>query len=56
VDFTQSDWLIDPSLSLEDVVAPTSVGIHLWNQKIKDFKNAPAPHGSFLARLQEEGR
>jgi hypothetical protein len=55
VDFTESDWLLDPSRSLDDVIAPDTAGIHLWNQKIKGFKNEPAPRGSFLARLQEEG-
>jgi hypothetical protein len=55
-DFTESDWLLDPSRSLDDAIAPDTVGIHLWNQKIKGFKNEPAPRGSFLARLQDEGR
>ena len=55
VNFTEADWLLDPARSLEDMIAPDSVGIHLWNQKIKAFKNAPAPRGSFLARLQAEG-
>jgi hypothetical protein len=49
-------WILDPRLKLEDVVSVQSVAIHLWNYCISDFKNDPAPAGSFLERLQREGR
>jgi hypothetical protein len=32
-----------------------TVTVHLWNERIKHFKEKPAPKGSFLARLQQEG-
>ena len=55
VNWRQAAWLRDPRIGLEDVVAPRSISIHLWNECIKSFKNDPAPAGSFLARLQQEG-
>ena len=50
------DWIRDPTVSLDDVVTQATVAIHLWNELIKDFKNEPAPEGSFLERLQREGQ
>jgi hypothetical protein len=49
-------WVRDPERRLEDVVTDRTVGVHLWNQCIAEFKDQPAPAGSFLARLQHEGR
>lgn len=49
-------WITDPGRRLEDVVAPGTVAVHLWNERIKQVKDLPARPGSFLARLQEEGR
>jgi alpha 1,4-glycosyltransferase len=51
----QADWIRDPERRLEDVTTPRTVAVHLWNERIRHFKNAPAPPGSFLARLQREG-
>ncbi|HST37368.1 MAG TPA: hypothetical protein VLK25_12160 [Allosphingosinicella sp.] len=48
-------WLLDPARSLDSMIAPTTIAIHLWNEVIKGFKDAPAPSGSFLHRLHEEG-
>ncbi|MDB5693118.1 MAG: hypothetical protein JWO81_2181 [Alphaproteobacteria bacterium] len=48
-------WIRDPEQLLHDVTTPQTIGVHLWNERIKGFKNAPAPPGSFLARLQIEG-
>lgn len=56
VPWPQAKWILDPKVALEDVVTARSVGVHLWNQLIREFKNEPAPKGSFLARLHEEGR
>ena len=50
-----ADWVRDPAIRLEDVITDRTVSIHLWNERIKHFKNQPAPRGSFLARLQAEG-
>lgn len=40
---------------LEALIAPETVSIHVWNERIKHFKDSPAEPGSFLARLQAEG-
>jgi hypothetical protein len=55
VHYREADWLRNPALALETMVAPDTVGIHLWNELIKGWKEEPAPPGSFLARLHEEG-
>jgi hypothetical protein len=38
------------------VIGDGTVAIHLWNYCISSFKNQTAPPGSFLDRLQREGR
>lgn len=48
-------WVRDPAVKLDDVVTPRTRSIHLWNECIKEIKEAPAPAGSFLARLGAEG-
>ena len=48
-------WILDPDLSLDDMISEATVAIHLWNEQIKHFKNTPAPPGSFLRRLHQEG-
>jgi hypothetical protein len=48
-------WIVDPRVKLDDVVTERTVGVHLWNECIKSFKDEPAPAGSFLERLQKEG-
>ena len=53
--WSRSSWIVDPALSLERVVTPETRAVHLWNELIKTYKDSPAPPGSFLARLQEEG-
>lgn len=50
-----ADWIADPDIRLEDVITPRTVSIHVWNERIKHFKDRPAAPGSFLARLQQEG-
>jgi len=56
VHWRQSDWIRDPARKLDHVIHPQTVAVHLWNQRIRPFKDQPAPDGSFLARLQREGR
>lgn len=46
----------DPLRSLESRITPATIGLHLWNERIKAWKDEPAPPGSFLARLHQEGR
>ena len=52
----QARWILDPCVGLEDVIGEGTVAVHLWNYCINSFKNEPAPHGSFLQRLHDEGR
>jgi len=54
-DFSIADWILDPLRSLDEFLTPKTIGLHLWNQKIKHFKNEQAPRGSFLERLHDEG-
>lgn len=56
VPWQKADWIIDPALSLEQMVTERTAAIHLWNDRIKTLKTLRAPPGSFLHRLQEEGR
>jgi hypothetical protein len=49
-------WIDDPGICLQDMTTPRTLSVHLWNERIKDFKNTPARPGSFLGRIQEEGR
>ena len=53
--WTRAEWIRDATLSLPMFTTDASVAVHLWNERIKDFKDVPAPKGSFLARIQREG-
>jgi hypothetical protein len=55
VHWSEADWILDPARRMEDLVGPGTIGLHLWNEKIRGYKDAPAPAGSFLERLQREG-
>lgn len=55
VPWQEADWIRDPARPLETVISDRTTCIHVWNERIKAFKNEPAPPGSFLARLQREG-
>jgi hypothetical protein len=55
VPWEKAAWIADPSVSLDDMIDDTTVAVHLWNEQIKTFKDAPAPVGSFLWRLHQEG-
>jgi hypothetical protein len=55
VPWQRADWILDPSIDLEDVITDGTVAVHLWNRCISAFKNDPTPPGSFLHRLQAEG-
>lgn len=56
VHWHRADWLANPAVKLEQVASDRTVAIHLWNECIKHLKAKPAPEGSFLKRLQDEGR
>ncbi|WP_423068835.1 hypothetical protein [Devosia sp. CN2-171] len=47
----QAELLWDPSLKLADVVTERTLTIHLWNEKLKPFRNVPPPPGSMMAEL-----
>ena len=55
VPWQKAAWIRDPAVAVEQVIGSRTLSIHLWNERIKGFKNLPAPAGSFLARLHEEG-
>lgn len=55
IPYPDAGWIRDPARSLEAVLQPDTLGVHLWNEKIKGWKDEPAPAGSFLARLHREG-
>lgn len=55
VHYRDAGWLRDPSRPLDSVIAPETIGIHLWNELIRTWKEEQAPAGSFLARLHDEG-
>jgi len=56
VSWREADWIVDPAQKLADKVSEATVAIHLWNECIKNYKQELAPKGSFLHRLQHEGR
>jgi hypothetical protein len=49
------EWILDPARRLDDVMTPATVAIHIWSSRLGSRKDQPAPPGSFLARLQQEG-
>lgn len=55
IPWSKANWILDPAVQLEQLTTERTVAVHLWNYCISEFKNAPAPHGSFLERLQQEG-
>lgn len=56
VAWQDADWIRDPGKKLEDAIGPATVSVHLWNERIKGYKDRAAPGGSVLAQLQDEGR
>ncbi|MES2120706.1 MAG: hypothetical protein V4513_09045 [Pseudomonadota bacterium] len=55
VPWQRAEWILDPSLELEQMVSPDTIGIHLWNECIREIKGRPPPERSFLQRLWTEG-
>lgn len=51
----EADWVLRADERQEDRIGPEALAIHLFNQMIRDNKEAPPPPGSFLARLHHEG-
>ena len=55
VHWRDAAWLVDPRRSLESVIQPDTIAVHLWNEVIRKLDLAQAPAGSFAARLVREG-
>jgi hypothetical protein len=51
----QADWIFDPERSLDAFVRPETRALHMYNYVIASRKDLPAPQGSFMHRLQQEG-
>jgi hypothetical protein len=56
VPWQRAQWILDPNITLKQLITPNTRAVHLWNECIKRYKNDPAPAGSFLERLHAEGR
>src|SRR5438874_1235059 len=55
VPWERANWILDPTLDLQQMVSGSTLGIHLWNECIRQIKDRPPPEGSFLERLWTEG-
>lgn len=55
IHYSHAEWIVDPSTTLEQMVGPDTVAVHLWNKRIELFKELEAAPGSFLERLHREG-
>ena len=56
VNWRNAEWILDSRQRVEDVSTERTVGLHLWNHCIRNFKSLTPPRGSFLERLHAEGR
>jgi hypothetical protein len=56
VRWQDASWVVDPKARLEDRISERTIAIHLWNECIGKYKRSEAPEGSFLKRVQDEGR
>lgn len=56
IPWQKAGWIVDPSIRLDDEINDETQAVHLWNHCIASFKDKPAPKGTFLERLQIEGR
>jgi len=45
--------LLDPAADIEASITPQTRAVHLWNTGLRDRKDTPPPHGSYLARMCE---
>ena len=52
VPWQKAHWIANPLLQLENVIAPETVAIHLWNECIADLKSRRVP---IVARYGREG-
>ena len=51
----QREAMADPAKDIRSFLQPQTHAVHLWNSWLGPLKGKPAPRGSFIARLQEEG-
>lgn len=50
-DYTQARWIFEPGGKIADILTERTVSVHLWNEKIREFKNMEPPSDSPLAEL-----
>lgn len=51
----EADIVFGPAQDVLQRIMPDTVSLHMYNQMIRARKHEPAPPGSFMQRLQEEG-
>ncbi len=51
VAYDEARRLFAPGDRLEGRIGADTLGVHLWNEQIKDLKAAPPPEGSFVAEM-----
>jgi hypothetical protein len=50
-DYTRARWIFEPGGRISDILTERTVSVHLWNEKIREFKNMEPPSDSPLAEL-----
>ena len=48
---TRARWIFEPGGRIADILTERTVSVHLWNEKIREFKNMEPPSDSPLAEL-----
>jgi len=43
-----ADWFFDPRVNINRYLGEDTIAVHLWNKLITQYKDAPAPKGSFI--------
>ena len=55
VHWTDADWICTPGRTIESLISPETVAVHLWNERLKGLDLTVPPPGTFAARLAAEG-
>ena len=56
VHWSRADWIYRPDLTLDSVVGPDAVSLHLWAKCLAPLRGRDPPLGSFAERLVAESR
>ena len=51
----ERDAMAEAGKDITAFLKPETHAVHLWNSWLGPLKDRPAPRGSFIARLQDEG-